>query len=127
METFSIGRKIRRRGFLTPRVFFGLLLILVGLAFTLQRSGFIDDPRDILQYWPVLLIVAGLAKFFWPESPSGRWWGILFLGAGAWLLLEAFGVVLVGIGELWPLALVLLGARLLWRGREVRTVVFECR
>jgi hypothetical protein len=44
----------------TPNLVVGILLTLVGLALTLDRFGIVV-ARDLLQYWPVALILFGAA------------------------------------------------------------------
>lgn len=97
-----------------PKLFFGLALIAVGVIFTLERSGIIEDAGEILSYWPVLLILAGLGKWVTPGSSSGRFSGGVLILIGSWLLAERLDWIDVSFWDWWPLALVLLGARMVW-------------
>ena len=116
---------IRRKSSpITPRLILGLLLIIIGVVFTLDQLGWIEDADDILQFWPLVLICVGASKLFWPGSPSGRITGLILLVVGSWLLLEILDVVYVSFWDYWPLLLVVIGVRIAWRGLggEPRTV-----
>lgn len=42
------------------KVFWGILLVLVGLFILFHNLGFVS--RDIIRFWPVLLILWGIKK-----------------------------------------------------------------
>ena len=104
---------------LTPQLIMGLLVILVGVLFTLDNFGVIEG-RDYLQYWPVGLVAAGGLKLSQSRGGAGTVAALLLIGAGLWLLLESAGVVTVPLLDLWPLLLVLFGASLVWQGLRGR-------
>ena len=106
----------RGRGVFTPRLMFGLLFIFVGVVFMLERTGFIEEPKDLLRFWPVILIFAGAGKMFWPGSASGRISGVLLLLAGGAFLSDELGLLPWSVWDLWPVVLLLLGVRLVWQG-----------
>ncbi len=58
----------RRTSPITPRFIFGVLLIFLGVVFTLDQLGWIEDAEDIIDFWPVILIAAGLGKLLWPVA-----------------------------------------------------------
>ncbi len=99
----------------TPKLVFGLLLIFVGIIFTLDQMGWVD-AADVLEFWPVVLIAAGASKLFWPGSSSSRVSGLVLIFIGGWLQLEILDVVYYSIWDYWPLLLVLFGIRIVWRG-----------
>lgn len=107
--------QIERRAWFTPQLLLGLLIIAVGSLATLDNLGLVD-ARPYLRYWPVALIVVGVLKVWQSRGGGGALGGVLFVVAGAWLLLETFRIVSINIFSLWPLLLVLLGASLVWRG-----------
>ena len=92
----------------------GLLIIVVGVLFTLQNVGVLD-AREYLHYWPLGLIAIGGLKL-WQRRSGGAFAGLLFITAGAWLLLESLEIVTVSLWELWPVLLVFFGASMVWRG-----------
>jgi predicted RND superfamily exporter protein len=46
---------------ITPQLILGLAIVAVGVLFTLDNLGWIES-RGYWSYWPVLLIILGLAK-----------------------------------------------------------------
>ncbi len=100
---------------ITPKLVFGLLLIFVGIVFTLDQMDWLD-AGDVLRFWPLILVAAGASKLFWPGSAGSRFSGLLLIFIGGWLQLEILDVVYHSIWDFWPLLLVLLGIRLVWRG-----------
>jgi Domain of unknown function (DUF5668)/Cell wall-active antibiotics response 4TMS YvqF len=99
----------------TGKLFLGLFLILLGVVYTIDQLDFYDAD-EVIKYWPVILIAAGLAKFLEPGSSGGRFSGSLIGGIGVILLLGNLDIVHVDLRDLFPLALVAIGARIAWRG-----------
>jgi len=42
------------------RIFWGIVLVSVGLLILLYNLGFVD--QDIIRFWPVVLILLGIKK-----------------------------------------------------------------
>ena len=99
----------------TPQLLMGMIIIAVGMLFTLDNLGLIDAHRYV-RFWPSALILAGLAKIWQCRAGGGAFAGFLFVIAGAWLLLDSFRIVTINIVDLWPLLLVFFGASLVLRG-----------
>ena len=101
---------------LTPHLMFGLLIILVGIVFTLDNLD-IADAHDYLRYWPAGLILIGAGKLWQVRqgygSPVG---GVLFLIAGSWLLLHSFELITVSFFDFWPVLLIVAGSMIVWQG-----------
>jgi predicted membrane protein len=104
---------------IAPQLVMGLLIIVIGLLFTLENVGYID-AHDYLRYWPVALIAVGLLKL-WQGRGGAVIGGFIFVFAGVWLLLEAMEIVMISLWSLWPLLLVLVGGSMVWRGVYGRT------
>ena len=112
MESSTAGGRPR----LTPQLVFGVCIVVVGVLFTLDNLGIVY-AEDYLRFWPAGLIVIGLVKLWQARSgQGGGFGGAVFVGAGALLLLDAFDMVHVRLGQLWPLLLVFFGASMVWRG-----------
>lgn len=105
----------RKRSIVTPRLLMGLALIFVGGIYTLDRLGYVE-ARDLIDYWPVILIIVGLGKLIWPGSGGGRLTGILLVFVGAWLLAYYFYYIDWNPWDFWPLILVFVGLRIVAQG-----------
>jgi predicted membrane protein len=100
----------------TVQALFGLMVIVVGVLFTLDNLDIID-ARDYLQYWPAGLVVIGLLKLY-QGARSGHGWfgGLIFVSIGAWMLIEQIVYFRIDVRQLMPLFLVFLGGYMVWRG-----------
>jgi len=103
---------------IAPQLVMGLLIIAVGILFTLENLGFVE-ARDYLRYWPAGLIAIGLLKL-WHGRGAAVCGGFVFVFAGSWLLLETLGVLSISLWNLWPVLLVFAGATMVWRGMTGR-------
>ena len=103
-----------------PRVsvqaLFGVMVIAVGVLFTLDNFDIID-AREVLQYWPAGLVAVGLLKLY-HASRGGQGWlgGLFFVSIGAWMLIEQVVYFRIDMRQVAPLFLVFLGGYLVWRG-----------
>lgn len=100
----------------TPRMIFGGGLVLLGVILTLDRMRLVDADY-VLRFWPVLMIAVGAQMYFrpaaGPQRGARRVNGLIWMGLGAWLLLNSLGAVRVRFWELiWPVMLILVGANL---------------
>jgi hypothetical protein len=89
----------------------GLIIMLLGAALLLDRTGVIDG-FDYVNVWPIVIIVIGLAKLSHRRPDGGReggWW-VFF---GVWILLSQMDVL--RLHETWPLFLVALGISMVWK------------
>lgn len=107
----------------TGRTIAGLILVALGVVFTLDNFGVIE-AGEVFRYWPLLLVGAGLAKLAHARLPEQRVAGSIFVAAGIALLLRNFHVISFHVRDVWPLFLVFGGAFLVWgslraRGRSV--------
>jgi predicted membrane protein len=110
-----------KRGF-SPRLFFGFVVMAIGLLLTLDNLGIVDS-RDIWHYWPVLLIVGGLLRTAESRRERRRPDGVGMVVLGVLFLLHNLG--LLHFRQLWPIFLLLLGASMVlkaFRGRETSRV-----
>ena len=67
---------------LTPRIVLGLVFIALGAVLTLGNLGYEVD--GVLRFWPVVLVLIGLAKL-----SDSLWAGLFWILAGA--VAEFFG------------------------------------
>lgn len=105
-----------RRSGPTAQVVLGLMVVAVGILFTLDNLGVLD-AEDYLRYWPAGLVVVGVLKL-WHATRDGHGWfgGLLFLVIGSWMLIERIVYITINVRELLPLMLVFFGGYMVWRG-----------
>lgn len=95
---------------LTPRLIFGVCVLLFGSLLLLDQMDVLD-ARDYLLYWPAGLIALGLVKLVQPGSRGG---GLFLAGVGAALLLSNLGYIELDVELVLPALLVLGGMRLIF-------------
>ena len=100
---------------LTTQLAFGLGVVAIGVLFTLDNLDILD-AGDYLPFWPIVLLIAGLANLTAARDGGSRTAGALMTFAGTWLLLSHFGWWHFRFRDLWPLILVFWGALIVWRG-----------
>lgn len=98
----------------TPQLVIALLIIALGILFTLDNFGIVH-AGDVLRLWPALLIVFGLIRLSQPGDGPSRMVGVIVAGLGALLLLSYLDLIHFSIWSLWPLVLVLLGIGMIWQ------------
>ena len=94
----------------------GAIILAVGAIFLLNNLGYVQ-ARHLLDFWPVLLIFAGIVKIF---DPYRRAWGVILLFFGSLLLMDQMGIRHFGWGELWPLLLIAVGGVAMWSAIKAR-------
>ncbi len=92
----------------------GILLVLVGVLFTLDSFGVLK-AGDLLDYWPLVLVGAGLARIVGPRRPQERVGGVILTMAGGLLLLRTLHLFWFRLHDLWPVLFLLGGGALLWQ------------
>ena len=110
-----------------PRLILGVLIIGLGILFTLDKLGYVD-AGSLWEYWPVVLIAVGLGKVLQPRTCHGRGFGVVLVVVGAWILLFNLDVIHEDVWDYWPILLVILGISMVfravggpgggWRGRR---------
>lgn len=101
---------------LTPHLMFGLVIILIGVVLTLDNLNIVE-PRQYLRYWPAGLIAIGAAKLWQVRhGDDGALGGVLFLVAGAWLLLDNLDLIDASLFDFWPVLLIVAGCVIVWQG-----------
>lgn len=113
METKGVFRA-------TPQLILGIMFIIVGMLYALDNMGLLY-ARDYLRFWPVFVIVYGLARIVQPRGTLGRFGGVIWLLVGIALLIDRLGVFDIRFWDLWPLLLVLIGFQVIRRSWAPRT------
>jgi predicted membrane protein len=94
----------------------GGFFTLLGVLLTLDNFDLIESEQ-LLNFWPVVLLAVGLAKWF--DSDSSRIAAIIFVVAGTLLLADNVGLLRFSIFDLWPLILIFIGAAFVARSLGV--------
>lgn len=97
----------------TGQLIAGLVLAGLGVLFTLDNLHIVR-AREILRYWPAVLLLVGISQILQARSIAGM------IGGSIWIL---FGGVLLGerlnlisnVLRYWPLLLVAVGAYVVWQ------------
>ena len=93
----------------TGRLIFGLVVIWLGVLFLLQElTNF--DADVILRWWPMALIAYGLMRLTGTLARQQVTSGAIFTLIGLWMLMRSLGIMPFGIGDLWPVILIAVGA-----------------
>jgi len=98
---------------LNSKLVLGIVVIVVGVVFTLRNLGF-RAWFPLSRIWPVALIAVGIAKLFDKRAGSKFWAWALVVG-GSVLLAEQYGFIYFSIWSLWPLLIVAVGGRIVWQ------------
>jgi hypothetical protein len=113
-RTIMGGVMVRRPVSLTGRMILGLVIVTLGVLWTLDNLGILDSG-PILRWWPIVLVVFGAAKLLGLGTRRHLTWGTMFVLAGLWMLAGSLDIVGVRPWHLWPLVLVVIGVNMLMR------------
>jgi len=99
----------------------GVVLAGIGVLLLLQNLG-IPYFEDLERYWPVILIVVGIAQAAKSMGMGGRVWGGAVFAVGVIFLLNNFGVIHGDVWRfIWPGMFILLGLAMLARAIDRQT------
>lgn len=109
------GRAARRasRG-VTSQVVMGVLVIAIGLLFLLDNLDIIE-VRHAIAFWPLVFIVAGVAKLLDTSTPNGYLVGLAGIAIGTLMILNRLGIIYFSWRMAWPLVLIAIGAIVVYR------------
>jgi len=104
-----------RRGFrVTPQAVLGLLIIAFGLLLTADNLGWLDADR-VLEYWPIGIVIVGLAKVVQARTVSGRVFGLVIILFGAGLTAQHVYWLPINVWHWWPLLIVVVGVLIMFQ------------
>jgi len=104
-----------QRGTRPPGLAAGLILIALGTLFLLGHMGIVDTGR-LWKFWPLIIVVVGLVKFFKERSQVG---GAITIVVGVLLQLNQLGYLQLSWGSVWPLILIAAGIAMIWSRFEM--------
>jgi Cell wall-active antibiotics response 4TMS YvqF/Domain of unknown function (DUF5668) len=102
------------------RLLLGLTVVALGVLFLLDAAGTLDAGQAIGDWWPALLVAAGLLTL--AERPPAVLRGTLLLAVGALLLLFTTDLVEGDAWSyLWPTLVLIAGLAIVvrWSGRTI--------
>lgn len=105
------------------RLFFGTLIIALGTLFLLDATDVLDAGGVISDWWPAVIILAGLIS--WISNP--RHWVVagLIVLVGVAFLLASLDIADVG-AIVWPTVIIVVGVMIIFgRGLGSRTEVAD--
>ena len=106
----TVQRNARPPGMAT-----GIVLIALGTLFLLGHMGILDTGR-LWKFWPLIIVVVGLVKFFHERSQLA---GAITVVIGVLLQLSQLGYVQWSWGMVWPVILIAAGIAMIWSRFEM--------
>jgi len=93
-------------------LFTGIVLIVAGALFLLDRMDYLEFHDVAHRYWPMFLVLLGVLKL-----TSGRrpWSGIWLIIIGCWLQATTLHLWGLTFDTSWPLLLIGIGATMVLR------------
>jgi predicted membrane protein len=97
------------------RIFWGLLLIALGVVFLLDRMGRLDFGDLVGRYWPVIFILIGISILL-SNNFKNIGSGVFFILFGTFFLLLRLRIFDQAVWRyLWPVAIIAVGLWILFR------------
>jgi predicted membrane protein len=109
----------KQNSFFAPRIVLGLGIILMGILFLLGNMNIIDS-HDYVRYWPVIIIIVGIAYIIQCHHGPGRIWGVILTFIGCAMLLDRLYFINFNLWNYWPLILVAAGIMMILRASSHR-------
>ena len=97
----------------------GLVVAGIGVVLLLDRFGIVESGI-VWRFWPAIFCVIGLVRLIEANNTGEQIWGGFFISLGTLLILHEFGYIRYGIGQLWPLIMIVAGLLLAWQAKEIR-------
>jgi predicted membrane protein len=94
----------------------GAVILAIGAIFLLNNMGIVNAGH-FFQFWPLILIFAGIVKL---ADPCRRAWGAMLLVFGVLLQMNQLGFGHFSWGEMWPIVLIAAGAFAMWSALQAR-------
>src|SRR6202008_4099862 len=92
----------------------GFAVIFMGFVFLLDNLGWLDIDYN-LQFWPVILLVAGLLKISQARSERGSVVGGILLLVGTVFMLQGFGWFYISWRVMAPLLIIAAGLMVVFK------------
>ncbi len=99
---------------ISPQWIIGGSLIAIGGVLLLMNVGIIER-FPVWKFWPIALIVLGIARMTQPFRRADGFW---LFALGAWLQVSFLRLWGMGFGDTWPVLLIALGIFWMWGAVE---------
>ncbi|MEO5617839.1 MAG: DUF5668 domain-containing protein [Candidatus Eisenbacteria bacterium] len=99
---------------ITGRLVFGLIVVALGILWTLDNLDILESEQ-VVRWWPALVLLAGVSRLTGIGSSRQPVAGAVLSIVGLLLLGNELDVINVRLWELWPIALIGVGAMLVIR------------
>ena len=106
-----------RRSRIGGRVFFGIVVIAIGILFLVNSTG-VSDLGGLFRWWPALIILFGVWRLIADRFRS-LFWPLLIIAIGVILQLGQLDIG-IDIGRYWPVILIAVGITILAGGMRRR-------
>lgn len=107
-----------------PRLLLGGAIIFLGVGFLLDSFGVWTFGEFFADWWPALIILAGLVSIY--ANRRMLLWPTFIIAAGTLVLLQNLKVIDVNVWQvIWPLVLIVAGLSFVMRGSIGRAKKFS--
>jgi hypothetical protein len=104
------------------RMLWGLIVLALGVLWTLDNLGQIDASR-VVQWWPLVALLWGVMLLGGMTGRPRRTAGWIWTIIGALSLLRPLGIANADVTDFWPVLLIVLGGGLVWRAWTGRDLI----
>jgi len=95
----------------SPRLIAGFGILALGLLWTLDNIDVLESER-YTEWWPLVIVLIGVVRLL--DTRGNKLSGGVIVLAGVALLLDSIDLIEWDLGDLIPLGIALLGAKLIW-------------
>lgn len=100
----------------STRLLVGIWIIAMGAIFLAGNLGLIDSRYVFRLFWPLLLVMVGTGMVTQHNGRRANRWGWVFITIGIWIFADKIGWVDINFWQIaFPVALLALGGMLVWR------------
>ena len=115
-DCFNKNPRSGRDPLFLTRLLVGLWVIALGAIFLAGNLGWIDTHQTFRVFWPLLVVLVGTSMVVQPSNPRTHRWGWVIIGIGTWIFFDKIGWLNVSLWQLaFPMVLLGIGGMLVWR------------
>ncbi len=93
----------------------GTIVVVIGLGALLEQFGILGE-YEAGDFWPIILVIFGVFRLLGQPGLPSKVSGWLFIGAGGFLLLREFSILVVQWEVIWPILAIITGLYIVWAG-----------